>query len=62
MFSELTHRALRRGVFRSAGDFVPAIERHIAHANHDSQPLAWTASAASITAKLKMQHPNESGQ
>ncbi len=58
-FSKLTRQALRRGVFRSVEQLVATIERYIEHANDDPKPFVWTASAASIMAKLKMHHPNE---
>lgn len=59
-FSTLTLQALRRGVFRSVEDLVATIDRYVASANHDPKPFVWTASAASIKAKLKMHDPNES--
>jgi len=39
---------------------VATIHRYIANANDDPRPFMWTASAVSIMAKLKMNHPNES--
>ena len=59
-FSKLTRQALRRGAFRSVDDLVATIHRYIANANDDPRPFMWTASAVSIMAKLKMNHPNES--
>ena len=59
-FSKLTRQALRRGVFQSVEDLIAIIDRYIAHANDDPKPFVWTASAASIMAKLKMHYPSES--
>ena len=59
-FSKLTRQALRRGVFQSVEDLIAIIDRYIAHANDHPKPFVWTASAASIMAKLKMHYPSES--
>ena len=59
-FSKLTRQALRRGVFRSVEDLIATIERYIASTNDDPKPFVWTASAASIIAKLKLNQPNDS--
>jgi len=59
-FSKLTRQALRRGIFRSVDDLVATIDRYISQANDDPRPFVWTASAASIITKLKMNHPNDS--
>src|SRR5258708_10406024 len=40
-FAKLTRRRLKRGVFRSIVDLQAAINRFIAEANHDPQPLVW---------------------
>ena len=57
----MTRQAFRRGEFRSVENLVATIERYIAHANDDPKSFVWTASAASIMAKLKMQFPTASG-
>ena len=59
-FSKLPRQTLKRGVFRSVDDLVAAIDRYIEHANDDPKPFRWTASAASITAKLRLKQPNDS--
>ena len=50
----------RRPHFDCAPLHVATIDRYVAQANDDPKPFMWTASAASIMAKLKMHHPNES--
>ena len=59
-FSKLTRQALRRGVFRSVEDLIATIDRSIASTNDDPKPFVWTASAASVIAKLKLNQPNDS--
>ena len=59
-FSKLTRQALQRGVFRSVDDLVATINSYIESANNSPKPFVWTASAATIMAKLKTHHPNES--
>ena len=56
----LTPQALRCGVFRSVDDLVTTIDRYVASANDDPEPFVWTASAASMLAKLKMPCSTES--
>jgi len=51
-FSAMTRRRLRRGVFRSLVDLQAAINRYLAEHNADAKPFIWTATPASITAKL----------
>ena len=57
-FSALTRRRLRRGVFRSIVDLRAAINRYLAERNADPKPFTWTATPASILAKLN--HANAS--
>ena len=52
-FSSMTRRRLRRGVFHSLVDLQAAIHRYLAEHNADPKPFIWTATAASITAKLQ---------
>jgi transposase len=52
-FSAMTRRRLRRGVFHSLVDLQTAINRYLAEHNADPKPFIWTATAASITAKLQ---------
>jgi transposase len=51
-FSVLTRKRIRRGSFHSIVDLQAAIKRYLAEHNADPTPLTWTASAASILAKL----------
>jgi transposase len=51
-FSAMTRRRLRRGVFRSLVDLQAAINRYLAEHNSDPKPFVWTATSASILAKL----------
>jgi transposase len=51
-FSTLTRRRIRRGCFHSIIDLQAAINRYLAEHNARPKPFIWTASAASILAKL----------
>ena len=51
-FSTLTRKRIRRGSFHSIVDLQAAINRYLAEHNANSKPFVWTASAASILAKL----------
>jgi transposase len=51
-FSAMTRRRIRRGVFRSLVDLQAAIHRYLAEHNADPKPFTWTATPASISAKL----------
>jgi transposase len=51
-FSELTNKAIRRGVFHSAPDLITAIEDYLANYNEDSTPFTWTASTEAILEKI----------
>ena len=51
-FSVLTRKRIRRGSFHSIVDLQAAIKRYLAEHNTDPKPFVWTASAASILAKL----------
>jgi transposase len=51
-FSAMTRRRLRRGVFRSLVDLQAAINRYLAEHNAKPKPFTWTATPASIAAKL----------
>jgi transposase len=57
-FSALTRRRIRRGTFGSIVDLQAAINRYLAEHNADPKPFTWTATPASILAKLN--HPNAS--
>jgi transposase len=51
-FSTLTRKRIRRGSFHSIVDLQAAINRYLAEHNANPKPFVWTASAASILAKL----------
>jgi transposase len=51
-FSVLTRKRIRRGSFHSIVDPQAAIRRYLAEHNAEPKPFVWTASAASILAKL----------
>jgi len=48
----LTRKRIRRGSFHSLVDLQAAIKRSLAEHNAEPKPFVWTASAASILAKL----------
>jgi len=52
-FADLTEKMIRRGVFRSVGDLVTAIEEYLRVHNDDPKPFVWTATAESILAKVR---------
>ncbi|HEY4895303.1 MAG TPA: IS630 family transposase, partial [Solirubrobacteraceae bacterium] len=45
-------KAIRRGVFYSVPDLTTAIQQYLDAHNDDPKPFVWTASAASIIAKV----------
>jgi len=51
-FAELTNKRIRRGSFLGVDDLVAAIEEFLAAWNQDPKPFVWTATVASIVAKL----------
>jgi len=51
-FSEITNKAIRRGVFHSVPDLIAAIETYLATYNQDTTPFTWTASVKSILEKI----------
>jgi transposase len=51
-FRDLTENRLRRGVFRSVGDLITAIDEYLVHHNHDPKPYIWTKSAKDILEKV----------
>lgn len=59
-FSALTRKRIRRGSFHSIVDLQAAINRYLAEHNAAPKPFIWTASAASILAKLaRLPAPSE---
>ena len=53
VFGDLTKRRLRRGSFCSVPALIAAIQEYLAARNQDPKPFVWTASVASILAKLR---------
>ena len=51
-FSALTRRRIRRGTLSSIVDLRAAINRYLDEHNADPEPFTWTATPASILAKL----------
>jgi transposase len=51
-FSALTRKRIRRNSFHSIVDLQATINRYLAEHNAEPKPFVWTASAASILAKL----------
>lgn len=51
-FGQLADKAIRRGVFRSVDELKAAIDVFLKAWNEDPKPFVWTATVASITAKL----------
>jgi len=51
-FSALTRQRIRRGSFHSIASLQAAINRYLDERNLEPKPFVWTASAASILAKL----------
>jgi transposase len=51
-FRDLTQNRLRRGVFRSVGDLITAVEEYLACHNQDPKPFIWTKSSRDILEKV----------
>jgi transposase len=51
-FAELTHKRIRRGVFRSVKDLEAAIREYIDVHNEDPKPFVWTKTADQILASI----------
>lgn len=51
-FREITTKRIRRGVFHSVDDLVAAIDTYLRETNKNPKPFVWTASVATILAKL----------
>lgn len=52
-FREISQKAIRRGVFRSAPDLIVAMEAYLAANNKDPKPFVWTATAEDILEKVR---------
>jgi len=53
LFSELTQKRLRRGVFKSVKELVAAIRSYLDHRNLHPKPFIWTASVQTILEKVR---------
>ena len=53
LFSRLTRRRLKRGVFRSIVDLQAAINRFLAETNADPKPFVWTAHPDRVIAAVQ---------
>jgi hypothetical protein len=53
LFSKLTRRRLKRGVFRSVVDLQVAINRFVPETNADPKPFVWTADPKRVLAAVK---------
>lgn len=51
-FRDITEDQIRRGVFHSVADLERAITAYLDHRNEHPKPYRWTATAASILAKV----------
>ena len=58
-FSQLTDKAIRRGIFHSVPDLIKAIEADPAAHNQSPKPFQWTATPDQILDKVRRgpRHP-----
>ena len=49
-FARITHRAIRRGSFRTVQELIARIERFVKRYNDTARPFRWTATADSVLA------------
>jgi transposase len=52
-FSQLTDKAIRRGIFYSVPALIDAIEAYLAAHNERPEPFQWTATTDQILAKVR---------
>jgi transposase len=52
-FSQLTTKAIRRGVFQSVPDLIAAIDAYLAQTNINPTPFTWTKTADQIVEKVQ---------
>jgi transposase len=52
-FSQLTEKAIRRGIFHSVPDLIDAIETYLAAHNQNPEPFTWTATTDKILEKVR---------
>jgi transposase len=51
-FRDLTQNRLRRGIFRSVGDLIAAIDEYLVQHNKNPKPFIWTKTARDILEKV----------
>jgi len=51
-FRDLTENRLRRGIFRSVGELIAAIDEYLVQHNKNPKPFVWTKSASDILEKV----------
>src|SRR4030095_69762 len=51
-FAEITHKRIRRGIFRSVKELEQAISEYIDVHNEDPKPFVWTRTADEILASI----------
>jgi len=52
-FSQLTKKAIRRGVFASVPNLIAAIDAYLTAHNTNPTPFTWTKTADQIVAKVQ---------
>jgi len=52
-FSQLTDKAIRRGIFHSVPDLIDAIQTYLAAHNQNPEPFQWTATTDQILEKVR---------
>jgi transposase/transposase-like protein len=52
-FSQLTDKAIRRGIFHSVPSLIDAIETYLAAHNENPEPFQWSATAEQILEKVR---------
>jgi transposase len=52
-FSQLTDKAIRRGIFHSVPDLIDAIQAYLASHNETPEPFQWTATTDQILEKVR---------
>jgi len=52
-FSQLTDKAIRRGIFHSVPDLIDAIQTYLAAHNENPEPFQWTATTDQILDKVR---------
>ena len=52
-FSQLTDKAIRRGIFHSVPALIDAIETYLGTHNQNPEPFQWTATTDEILAKIR---------